>query len=124
MTGLKRTRDEIGAMYWPDVLEMLDYWLEFPPEHLLLRAMAGYEGAKSKGRKKSNWTSRRRRAEEMQDETYNEQQEKTDNERLEDDKDRMIRQTTIPDRARHLDCAPGHVQVVIEKFKLGKQMEI
>ena len=118
MTGLKKTRDEVGSMDLPDVLGLLEYWLDFPPEHVLLRALVGYEGRKRGRGFRTNWPSRKQRAEEMQDDVYKPELEAPE----ESEKDRMIRATTITE-ARHLDCAPGHVQVMIERFKQGRHLD-
>ncbi len=117
MTALKLTPEQVGAFEFPFVVELLEYWLEYPPEHLLLRAMAHYEGKSKKGR--SNWRSRR--AQEMDDEQYvpdlPEKSERSD--------------LSIPREAsdafggtRHADCAPGHIQQAIERFKKHKHLDI
>jgi len=30
-------------MPWPEVVEQLEYWAEYPPMHLLMRAYVGYK---------------------------------------------------------------------------------
>jgi hypothetical protein len=38
------TLEYIGAMEFPDALELMSYWAEYPPEHLLLKGYVGYKG--------------------------------------------------------------------------------
>jgi len=109
MTGLRKTADEVGGMDFPVVTDLLDYWLEFPPEHLLLRGLAGYE---------SKSTRRGRRASEMQDERY-----KTSTSPTESEKDARIAAEFITG-ARHLDCAPPHIQQAAERAKKGQHLNI
>jgi len=106
-------------MDFPVVQELCEYWIDFPPDHELLRAIAGYDPKKSK----SNWRSRR--AEEMGDHTY-----KPDfNQRqLEDEKEARIKADPLGrgpgTGARHVTAAPAHLQQAFERAKLGKQWEI
>ena len=46
-TALHKSPEEWGAMDYPDVMDLLNYWVEYPPDHLLLRGLAGYEGTKN-----------------------------------------------------------------------------
>ena len=99
-------------MDFPFVVELLEYWLEYPPAHILLRAMAKYEG---KAQSKGNW--RGRRAEEMQDNDYKPENEK---ETVTGD----VKTALGTGGARHLDCAPPHIQQAVERFKLKKRMDV
>jgi hypothetical protein len=44
-TGLKCTPDAVRLLDWADVVGLIDYWTEFPPEHILLRGFVGYKPA-------------------------------------------------------------------------------
>jgi hypothetical protein len=101
-------------MDFPFVVELLEYWLEYPPVHLLLRGLAGYKG--QSGRPDS-W--RAKRAEEMGDQNYRPEKEVP----LMTEKDSRIASEFITG-ARHLDCAPGHIQQAVERVKKGKHLEI
>ena len=104
-------------MDFPAVVELLDYWLEYPPEHLLLRAFVGYEG--QKGRTGSDsW--RQRRAEEMND--FNFKESKTDSSVIPEPT--AVQAITGGQSARKLDCAPPHIQLAVERAKQGKHMDI
>jgi hypothetical protein len=111
-TELGKTPEEAGAIDFPDVMDLLDYWLEYPPTHLLVRGLAGYKGKQEQG----NWRSKR--AEEMGDMEYT-PEPKTE-------KEQRIASEFVPKTgsAKHLDCAPPHVQQAIERAKLGKHLEV
>ncbi len=115
MTELGLTPDEVGAMDFPFVAELLEYWTNFPPTHVLLRWFSGYKG--TEGRRQSNWRSRR--AEEMGDHDY--QPEKQVPEMTE--KDSRIAAEFMTG-ARHLDCAAPHIQQAVERFKKGEHLLI
>ena len=101
-------------MDFPAVVDLLEYWLECPPEHLLLRGMAQYEGKKERG----NW--RKSRAEEMGDKNYKSEPEQKPSATQEDV--RMALESFTG--ARNLDCAPGHIQEAIARFKRGEHLVI
>jgi hypothetical protein len=101
-------------MYLSEVSQLLDYWAEYPPEHLLLRAMAHYEGRKDRG----NW--RKERAKEMRDESYVEPVEKSV---LASSSDRQAAMEAFTG-GRHLDCAPTHLQEAVARAKRGEQFNI
>src|ERR1700689_4600309 len=63
-TELKKGPDEVGAMDFPFIGELLEYWQKYPPSHLLLRAIAQFESKEDRG----NW--RKERAAEIGDDTY------------------------------------------------------
>jgi hypothetical protein len=42
------TFDQINAAPFPEVLNQLDYWAQYPPAHLLLRGFVGYKPPRSK----------------------------------------------------------------------------
>ena len=41
------TLPQLGATPWPDVLDLLDYWAENPPVHLMVKAYLGIESKDS-----------------------------------------------------------------------------
>jgi hypothetical protein len=102
-------------MEFPAVIELLDYWLEYPPDHLLLRMLAGYQGKKQRGG--TNW--RKIRAEEMGDMDY-----KPENEKPQSTAEDLRIASQFITGARHLDCAPPHIQLAVERQKLGKHFEV
>jgi hypothetical protein len=104
--------DEVGAMDFPFVVELLKYWADYPPTHLLLRAMAHYEGSNDR----SNWRSRR--AQEMGDETY------VPKKPSQSDEDRRMAMTSFAGDGKHLDCAPIHIQEAVARFKRGEHLSI
>jgi hypothetical protein len=108
------TPEEAGAIAFPDVVDLLEYWLEYPPTHLLLRAWTGFEG---KGRRPDS--ARAKRAEEMGDYSY------TEKPMEESEKDMRIKQQLLSStNVRHADCAPGHIQQAIERAKKGEHFSI
>lgn len=123
--ALHLTPEEAGAIDFPDVGELLDYWAEYPPEHLLLRAMAHYEGRKDR----SNW--QKERATQMGDDSYVAEEENKEKTVFSKRKDISI--VTAEEKrlaleaftgGRHLDCAPTHIQEAVTRTKQGKHMEI
>ena len=40
---------EVDEMPYSDARELADYWIDFPPVHILVRAQLGYKGAKKRG---------------------------------------------------------------------------
>lgn len=58
----------------------------------------------------------------MGDEGYREPQ--PDQPEGEKSKNERIKKDLLGQGARHMDCAPGHVQQAIERAKLGKQWDI
>lgn len=82
-------------MDFPFVLELLEYWADFPPVHLLLRAFVGFEGStKAMSRK----------------------------EQFADDVVKALPSGNTG--ARHLDCAPPHIQQAIERVKKKQHLEV
>lgn len=105
-------------MDFPFVQELLEYWLEYPPTHLLVRVLAKYEG-----KQKGNWGKderRARRATEMDDKDYRPEHKQIPEATPEDA--RIASQFITG--ARHLDCAPPHIQQAIERAKKGKHFDI
>lgn len=98
-------------MDFPFVVELLDYWLEYPPVHLLVRAFTGFKSERS-----NSW--RAKRAQEIGDDSYRPERMPTVTEN-----DAMVaREFTTG--ARHLDCAPPHIQQAIERAKKGEHLNI
>jgi hypothetical protein len=99
---------------------LVEYWNEYPPVHELVRAFVGFES------KKQPW--REQRAKEMGDETFVYQLQGTGSSArparpspsAEDV--RMALQSVTG--ARHLDCAPGHIQEAVARSKRGEHMNI
>jgi len=92
---------------------LLEYWLDYPPVHLLLRSWVGYKSRKGS----DHW--REQRAEEMGDSIY--QPEKPIP--AMDEKDSRVA-AEFTTGAKHLDCAPGHVQEAIARLKRGEHMKV
>lgn len=46
-TGLHQLPAAIDEMPLPDAWDQVDYWNEWPPEHVLLRGFTGYKPEKS-----------------------------------------------------------------------------
>lgn len=42
-TGLSKFPEDVRRMAWVDALDLLDYWQEYPPTHLLMRGYVGYK---------------------------------------------------------------------------------
>lgn len=99
-------------MDFPFVAELLEYWLDYPPTHVLLKAWTGYE---RKGQRDSDWRSRR--AEEMGDHNYKPSEQRSE-------KDELIARDLLSGGVRHVDCAPPHVQQAIERAKKGEHFMI
>ncbi|MFI4922970.1 MAG: hypothetical protein ACHP6J_04575 [Burkholderiales bacterium] len=113
VTELGLSPDEVGAMDFPFVTDLLEYWLEFPPTHILLRGLAGYEWKKES-------PGRSRKAEEMGDHNYRPSIPQATT--LAEKDSQLAREFTTG--ARHLDCAPPHVQQAIERAKKGEHLLI
>lgn len=106
--------DEVGAFELPFVSELLEYWVEYPPSHLLLRMLARYE-PKHTG---TNW--RKQRADEMGDDRYVPKAPKQP-----DRVNAQIVNEMIGGKGtRHVDCAPGHIQEAIARVKRGDHMKV
>jgi hypothetical protein len=45
MTALQFSREEVDDMPFIDAVELFEYWAEYPPVHLLVRAYLGFEGS-------------------------------------------------------------------------------
>jgi len=114
VTELGLTPDEVGAMDFPFVAELLEYWQDFPPVHLMFRSFIGYKGPEGR---QSNWRSRR--AEEMGDHGYRPEKQAPET----TEKDSRIAAEFLTG-ARHLDCAPPHVQQAVERFKKGEHLNV
>ena len=80
--------------------------------HLLVRGLAGFSGQRKES---STWRSKR--AEEMGDTNYRPEPAP------QSEKDRRIADEFITD-ARHLDCAPPHIQQAVERLKRGEHFNI
>lgn len=108
-------------MEFPFVGELLEYWRDYPPEHELLRGLAGYEGKKTD---RSNW--RKQRAQEMQDEAYIPEETRSEETQSEPGEKRPSEFVPgmKPGGAKHLDCAPSHIQQAVERFKRRGHLEI
>lgn len=52
-TGGRWTPDYIGELPYPFVIEMLDHYAEFPPDHVLRKYELGYQGPEQKRRELS-----------------------------------------------------------------------
>ena len=46
VTATGWTVAELDRTPWPDVMDLLDYWAECPPLHLMVRAYMGYKSPK------------------------------------------------------------------------------
>ena len=44
MIGL--TLDQVDEMPFTDALELADYWRDYPPQHILIRAQLGFKGGR------------------------------------------------------------------------------
>jgi len=102
-------------------LDLLEYWAEFPPSHLLLRAMARYEGSEKTRMGKSNWESgRAARAREMGDDTYSEKLDPAHKKETPVEAIGGAQGTG----AKHIDCAKPHIQQAVERFKKGEHLNV
>jgi len=114
VSELHLTADEAGSMEFPFVAELLEYWLEYPPEQLLLRMMSGY--------KRDTRSARKQRADEMGDTTY--VPEKANKRTATEEERQAINALGGPTGARHLDCAPTHIQEAIARAQRGDHLKI
>ena len=48
-TGLRQLPSAIDGLALPDAWELLEYWNEWPPEHMLLRGFTGYKPPSNPG---------------------------------------------------------------------------
>jgi len=115
VTALKKGPEEVGAMDFPFVVELLDYWLECPPEHLLLRTMAQYEGQKKADVVPMD-SRRKQRAIEMGDTVY---QPPPAQEGV-----ASAAVASIGGRMQNKAFAPGHIKEAIDRAKRGEQLNI
>jgi hypothetical protein len=93
-------------MEFPFISRLLEFWVSLSDKS-----------------ERSNW--RKTRAEQMGDTQFRADVESTPAEELEKKKEEMLqRDFKKSSGARHLDCAPGHVQEAVARFKAGKHLEI
>lgn len=95
-------------MDFPFIIELMEYWADYPPEHLLMRALVGYEGSAEAVRRGRQFGDDRRASKPTNVPTADKIQD-------------AIQGST---GARHLDCAPPHIQLAIERAKLGKHLDV
>lgn len=50
MTALGWLPDEFDAADWVLIMELFDYWAQYPPTHILMRGFVGYEGGAVPGK--------------------------------------------------------------------------
>jgi hypothetical protein len=115
---LKKSPDEVGAMEFPFVMELLDYWLEWPPEHVLIKLDTGYEGPKKDGKSKQESAEqlrRRKRAEEMGDTTYKPEGDLSEGQKV---------VQTMGANIQNKAFAPGHIKEAIDRAKRNTMMDI
>jgi hypothetical protein len=107
---------ELDEWYLKDVLDLFEYWTEYPPAHLLLRALVGFEGSDKQQRRPSS--ARARRAREFGDDSYRPD-------------DPSLRKETPMEAiggrgtgAKHIDCAKPHIQQAIERMKKDPNWDV
>jgi hypothetical protein len=115
VTELGMTPNEVGAMDFPFVQELLEYWLDYPPAHVLLRAQVGYDP------KKQNW--REHRANEVGDESYAPERKSIASRHSSSAEEVRMAMNSFTG-ARHLDCAPGHIQEAVARAKRGDHLNV
>jgi hypothetical protein len=109
-------------MDFPDVIELLEYWNEYPPAHLLLRALCHFDG---KSKTTTAPSKREKRAVEIGDEGYKPEPEKQKAGISTNDASRMIGMMGVSVKpVKHMDCAPGHIQEAIARAKRNVQFDI
>jgi len=119
VTTLKKLPEEVGSIDFPDVLDLLDYWMDFPPEHLLLRALTGYEP-----------DEKAKKAKQMDDREYRPARARRSSAPSNAKAEELLQQQGTHGAlgarqgARHKTAAPPHIQQAIERAKRGTLMEI